>query len=110
MDIKKVKRKEYYEKNKERIKEVNRQYYHDNKIERQEYNRNYWSINGQKYIEARKNTLDHKKIYMKNIEYHTEYTKKIAVKKSGEYIEKRYGITTQNNNNKSLIVYFGFKR
>jgi hypothetical protein len=43
---------------------------------------------------------------MKNIEYHTEYTKTIAVKKSEEYIQKKYGITTQNNENKSLIVYF----
>ena len=109
MDIKKY-RKEYYEKNKERIKENNKQYYHDNKAVRQAYNRNYWATHGQKYIEARKNTVDHKKIYMKNIEYHTEYTKKIAVKKSEEYIQKKYGITTQNNENKSLIVHFGFKR
>ena len=109
MDIKKEYRQEYYEKNKERIKENNKQYYHDNKAVRQAYNRNYWATHGHKYIEARKNTVDHKKIYMKNIEYHTEYTKKIAVKKSNEYIEKRYGITTQNNDNKSLIVYFGFK-
>ena len=107
MDIKKEYRQEYYEKNKERIKENNKQYYHDNKAVRQAYNRNYWATHGQKYIEARKNTVEHKKIYMKNIEYHTEYTKKIAVKKSNEYIEKRYGITTtKTNENKSLIVYF----
>lgn len=107
MDIKKLYRQEYYEKNKERIKENNKQYYHDNKAVRQEYNRNYWATHGHKYIEERKNTVDHKKIYMKNIEYHTEYTKKIAVKKSKEYIEKRYGIPmTKTNENKSLIVYF----
>ena len=97
MDIKKEYRKEYYEKNKERIKEHNKQYYHDNKAVRQEYNRNYWATHGHKYIEARKNTVKNKKIYMKNIEYHTEYTKS----------EKRCGITmTKTNENKSLIVYF----
>ena len=73
MDIKKLQRKEYYENNKERIKEKNKQYYHDNKAVRQEYNRNYWATHGQKYVEQRKTTIDHKAKYQNLKQYHKEY-------------------------------------
>ena len=98
MDINKLQRKEYYENNKERIKEQNKQYYHDNKIVRQQYNRNYWATHGHKYVEQRKNTVNDKKKYMKHIEYHTEYSKQIVERKDEECVK--------TNENKSVIVYF----
>ena len=93
MDIKKLQRKEYYEKNKERIKEKNKQYYHDNKIERQEYNRNYWATHGQKYVEQRKTTIDHKAKYQEMKEYHKEYHKKYRrdyYMKNKDILNKKY--------------------
>ena len=102
----KEKRKEYYEKNKERIKERNKQYYHDNKEVRQEYNRNYWSINGQKYIEQRKNTVDHKTVYLKYKEYHKKYNLKNASEIHQKYVHKFYNLNIYNNDKKDIIVYF----
>ena len=134
MDIKKLQRKEYYEKNKERIKEKNKQYYHDNKAVRQEYNRNYWATHGQKYIEQRKLTLDHKKKYQNMKKYHKEYNiinserisenyyknKRDKISENyyrykrpevhQKYIKNNYNLCLQDNDNKSLIVYFGFTR
>ncbi len=53
MDIKE-KRKQYYIDNRDRILQRNKQYYYDNIEGRQKYNYEYWSVNGDKYIEERK--------------------------------------------------------
>ena len=75
LDIKE-RQKQYYQENKERIIEKAKQYYQNHKEERQRYNQKYWEINGHKYIEQRKTSIDHKAKYLEMKEYHKEYHQK----------------------------------
>ncbi len=58
---KKEKEKLYYQENKQRIIEKAEEYYKNHKEERQRYNQKCWEINGHKYVEQRKTTVDHQK-------------------------------------------------
>ena len=53
MDEKKLKNKQYYLDNREKILERSKKYYYDNIEIRKEYNRNYWELNKDKYLEQR---------------------------------------------------------
>ena len=74
---KKEKQKIYYQQNRERIIEKAKEYYKNHKEERQEYNKAYWQINGHKYVEKRKTTVDHLKKYQDMKEYYKGHSKKI---------------------------------
>ena len=68
-----------YQKNKQRISDRAKEYYQKHKEERNKYSQEYWRINGHKYVEKRKETVDHKNIYKNNKEYYREYHKKYYI-------------------------------
>jgi hypothetical protein len=91
-------------------------------------------INGKKYIEQRKLTLDHKKKYQNLKQYHKEYNiinserisenyyknKRDKISENyyrykrpevhQKYLQNNYNLCIQDNEKKELTVYFGFKR
>ena len=60
MDEKKLKNKQYYLENKEKILERSKKYYYDNIEIRKEYNRKYWGLNKDKYLEQRSKSAEYK--------------------------------------------------
>ena len=85
---KKEKQKIYYQQNRERIIEKAKEYNKNHKEERQEYNKAYWQINGHKYVEKRKTTVDHLKKYQDMKEYYKEHSKRNYEKYGKDYYIK----------------------
>ena len=102
MDEKKLKNKQYYLDNKEKILERSKKYYYDNIEIRKEYNRNYWELNKDKYLEQRSKSAEYKTKH--RLYYHNYYKIKDELRNDTKL--KMKDIVVYNNSNKELTVYF----
>jgi len=102
MDEKKLKNKQYYLENKEKILERSKKYYYDNIEIRKEYNRNYWELNKDKYLEQRSKSAEYKTKH--RLYYHNYYKIRDEIPKDTKL--KMKDIVVYNNPKQELTVYF----
>ena len=87
----------YYQENKQRIIEKAKEYYKNHKEERQKYNKAYWEVNGHKYVEQRKTTVDHLKKYQDMKEYYKEHSKRNYEKYGKRYYNENKDILNEKS-------------
>ena len=102
MDEKKLKNKQYYLDNKEKILERNKKYYYDNIEIRKECNRKYWELNKDKYLKQRSKSAEYKTKH--RLYYHNYYKMKDDLPKDTKL--KMKDIEVYNNPKQELTVYF----
>jgi len=102
MDEKKLKNKQYYLDNREKILERNKKYYYDNIEIKKEYNRKYWELNKDKYLERRSKSAEYKTKH--RLYYHNYYKIKDELPKDTKL--KMKDIEVYNNSKQELTVYF----